>query len=338
MWAAGWARIGQREHGVVYRLAGGRWQSLYAGLEETINGNSLLVFSATNAWLAVNPGLAHFNGKSWTMVKQFPGDGSQILSGFAASGPRDIWAVGVDFNVQFGGPLVVHFDGTTWKSYGVPDAQGQLYDVALRRGGPVAVGEEVFTSGDTMINKPYVLELRNGTFVRSPPPRFRPAERRPHRCRDHARRPALDSGRPGLVGSGRTQQLTPYGTATSGRGAGVVRTGLSGTLAIVRMGCGCHTTAVPFRRSGSSARLIAAASANITRCLAKVSGTNGRAKIKCSRRTRRPSRTQWVQVVLRFSRFSSRSVLLLDSTSQTTGASKATDGDRQRPGPRVAAR
>jgi hypothetical protein len=46
--------------GAVCRYVDGRWDLIADGLEPTINGNVLLVLSATDAWLAADPGLTHF--------------------------------------------------------------------------------------------------------------------------------------------------------------------------------------------------------------------------------------------------------------------------------------
>ncbi|MEV0797888.1 hypothetical protein AB0I34_09370 [Kribbella sp. NPDC050281] len=90
VWAAGWANVDGQEHAVVYRYAGGSWQPLTAGLEGSINGNTLAVISAKDAWLGLNGGLAHFDGKRWTLVDDVPADGSQIPTGIAVAGPKNI--------------------------------------------------------------------------------------------------------------------------------------------------------------------------------------------------------------------------------------------------------
>lgn len=165
VWVAGWASVDGAERGVVYTYAHGSWRLLGDGLEQTINGNTLLVRSATEAWLGANPGLARFDGKRWTPVEEFPGDGSQILTGLAADGPTDIWAAGVAHTPDRERPLVVHYDGSRWRTIETPAEYAQLYAVALWNGQPVAVGERFFESGDLVINKPYVLARRGGRFV-----------------------------------------------------------------------------------------------------------------------------------------------------------------------------
>lgn len=128
VWAAGWARIGAAEHSVVYRYTGGTWQPLTTGLEQFINGNALAVVGKNEAWLGLNPGLAHFDGKRWTVVDSFPTNGSQIPTALAAASRNNIWLVGT----QHGGgpgretPLALHYDGVSWSRVAVPKTEGQL--------------------------------------------------------------------------------------------------------------------------------------------------------------------------------------------------------------------
>ena len=99
-WMSGWPDLGGSEHAVVYRYAGGKWQPLADGLEQSINANALTVISKNDAWLP-DPGLAHFDGKSWKVVDDLPTDGSQIPTALKAVGPKNIWLVGVQHT---GGP------------------------------------------------------------------------------------------------------------------------------------------------------------------------------------------------------------------------------------------
>ncbi|WP_329002855.1 hypothetical protein OHA18_06625 [Kribbella sp. NBC_00709] len=168
VWVAGWANVGGTERAVVYRYAGGKWQALYAGLETSINGNVLAVLSANNAWLGLNAGLAHFDGKRWTLVKDLPVDGSQIPTGIAAAGPKNIWLVGVRYASGIA-PLALHYNGTKWAQVPVPTGMAQLYDVVLRNNSPVAVGER-FEGADSEIAKPFVLQLSGSKFVTAPAP------------------------------------------------------------------------------------------------------------------------------------------------------------------------
>lgn len=169
VWATGWANVKGTERAVVYQYAAGRWQLLGDGLENSINGNVLTVLSPTDAWLGANPGLAHFDGKRWSFVKDLPTDGSQIPTGFATAGPKNIWLVGVE-HTQGDIPLALHYDGTSWKRVAVPAGSGQLYGVTLWKNRPVAVGERFQESGQTILAKPLVLQYNGTKFGKGPVP------------------------------------------------------------------------------------------------------------------------------------------------------------------------
>ena len=172
-WVAGWARADdESEPGVVYRYEDGSWVALTAGLEDSIRANTLTVLSKNDAWAALNAGMAHFDGDSWKLVPEVPTDGSQIATGMVAAGPNDIWAVGVHHTGGLDGerPLVLHFDGTSWKRTPAPDSWTQLSDVALHNGRPIAVGERLSEDGDIIRSKPAVLEYRRSEFVEAESP------------------------------------------------------------------------------------------------------------------------------------------------------------------------
>lgn len=171
VWAAGWASVDGAERAVVHRYAEGEWQLLGDGLEEAINGNALLIGSDGQAWLALNPGLARFEDSSWTMVEDFPADGSEILTGLAEDGSGGIWAVGVAHTGAGERPLAVGYDGESWQPVETPDEPGQLYDIAIAGSRPVAVGERfVEQPGGDLLFEPYLLEVRDGAFVPADPP------------------------------------------------------------------------------------------------------------------------------------------------------------------------
>lgn len=169
-WASGWADVGGREHAVVYRYAKGAWQPLTTGLEGSINGNTLTVLSATDAWLGLNGGMAHFDGKTWKLVDDVPADGSQIPTGLVAAGPKDIWASGVAHTSKGDRPLVLHYDGKAWTQVPTPQTFSQLYDITLYNNQPIAVGEKFTISGDIITEHPLVLTLQNGKFTETTSP------------------------------------------------------------------------------------------------------------------------------------------------------------------------
>ncbi|MEU4389471.1 hypothetical protein [Kribbella sp. NPDC023855] len=166
-WMTGWADVNGSEHAVVYRYAGRKWHPLTSGLEQSINGNALTVIAPNDAWLGLNAGMAHYDGKSWKLVDDVPSDGSHIPTALAAAGPKDIWAVGVHHRGGTTGelPMILHYNGTSWKRVPTPAGPAQLHDVALRNNRPIAVGERVETDGDIIKAKPLVLRLRGSSFV-----------------------------------------------------------------------------------------------------------------------------------------------------------------------------
>ena len=169
VWAAGWANVGGTERAAVYRYAGGRWKALNAGLADALNANTLVVVSANDAWVGLNGGsvLAHFTGTRWTAAKGVPLDG--VPSGFAATGPDDIWMAGIDHgaDVPIGASLLMHYDGSAWTRVAAPAGSTQLYDITIRNGRPIAVGES-FDAG--FHSRQLVLRYNGTRFVEVAPP------------------------------------------------------------------------------------------------------------------------------------------------------------------------
>lgn len=164
VWASGWANVAGREHAAVYRYAGNTWESLTAGLEGGINGNTLAVLSKDDAWLGMNSGLAHFDGSRWERISDLPANG--VPTGIVAASPNDIWLAGIDHNsgIPIGSSLLMHYNGSTWTRVAAPGGSTQLYDLALRGGRPVAVGEQFEDFGNGPA-KPLVLEYDGARFV-----------------------------------------------------------------------------------------------------------------------------------------------------------------------------
>lgn len=165
VWTGGWANVEGTEHAVVYRYVDGTWQPLTAGLEQSINANTLAVIAEDDAWVGLNAGLAHYDGTRWELVDDVPSDGSQIPTALAVAGPKDIWLVGVHHSGSGELPLALHYNGVSWTRVSVPGWSGQLYDVVLRGRRPLAVGERFVRMGDAVVAKPFVLEYHGSTFV-----------------------------------------------------------------------------------------------------------------------------------------------------------------------------
>ncbi len=87
----------------------------------------------------------HWDGSAWTVVP-LPDVGSGGLTGVAATGPDDVWAVGSAYDEPGspGWPLLMHWDGSAWSeaTASLP-AQGGLQAVTVIPGGGLwAVGTQ----------------------------------------------------------------------------------------------------------------------------------------------------------------------------------------------------
>ena len=148
IWVVGWAKVGGSEHAVVYRRTNGKWKLLDKGLESAMNVNCLQVFDDGTAWAGLNPGLAYFDGTSWTLSSDWPQDGSMIPSKFICSSAKDIYVAGVAYTGDLGMvPLISHYNGKTWRRLKTPKVQADLYDLAFYKDQVVAVGERYDDEG-----------------------------------------------------------------------------------------------------------------------------------------------------------------------------------------------
>ncbi|MFF0000514.1 hypothetical protein [Streptomyces avermitilis] len=79
----------------------------------------------------------HWDGSAWTQVKvpDVPG-ASTWLSGVAAFGPDDVWAIGGSTKNGIDQPLALHWDGTNWSRTATPKvADGRLRTIVRRTDG-----------------------------------------------------------------------------------------------------------------------------------------------------------------------------------------------------------
>lgn len=93
--------------------------------------------------------MLHWDGSSWEVVPTPRVDYQQEISGMAARGPNDIWAVG-GYGTNRHTSYVIHYDGTSWEYVDVPDASPYdwLTDVTLLDNG------EIWASTDDIIAGP----------------------------------------------------------------------------------------------------------------------------------------------------------------------------------------
>lgn len=95
-------------------------------------------------------------GAAWTMVQEkLPG---ALLSVWGTS-ERDVWSVGADAR-DGSGPLVLHYDGTTWNRVATGETSGDLWWVYGFSGGPLFMG-----GGGGVI-----LRYENGKFTKMKTP------------------------------------------------------------------------------------------------------------------------------------------------------------------------
>jgi hypothetical protein len=103
-------------------------------------GDSRIPYGATNR----SPLIENNAGSGWNVVPSPTQTTSSTLFGVAASGARDVWAVGQSFPAA----LIEHYDGTSWSVVSNPGSNASLNGVAAISptdawavgGGPVSAG------------------------------------------------------------------------------------------------------------------------------------------------------------------------------------------------------
>jgi hypothetical protein len=115
----------------------------------------------------------HWDGSSWSVVPgpALPTNESFFVSGFSATGPSDVWAVGFSDK----GTFTVHWDGAAWTVVPSPSpdrARSRLQGVvAISPTDAWAVGEDIGGQHD-----PYLVEHWNGASWSVVPTTHRPGE------------------------------------------------------------------------------------------------------------------------------------------------------------------
>ncbi|MFD4370611.1 hypothetical protein [Streptomyces sp. NPDC058486] len=92
---------------------------------------------------AIGDGVSVFDGTAWTKRSLPPALDGAMYDGIEMRSANDIWAVGHirDENL-WRRPVVVRYDGRTWRTVPTPAETGQLFDIAFDGfGRPVIVGE-----------------------------------------------------------------------------------------------------------------------------------------------------------------------------------------------------
>jgi hypothetical protein len=145
VWAVGhWVDDVNRSSTLIEHWDGATWQKVPSpNLGSPPNGQleSVVALSPSNAWAvgwySENAGtgpprqlILHWDGAQWASVAGPLAGESSYLLGVAATGPADMWAVGV-YNDSAGvHTLVEHWNGVGWTVVPSPDRSGALLGVA----------------------------------------------------------------------------------------------------------------------------------------------------------------------------------------------------------------
>jgi hypothetical protein len=161
IWATG-RKLARRTVTVIEHYSGHGWTRVASPSPVTdyIDFGAIKALSPRDVWAAgdyVNAKgvfrtlIEHYNGRSWTIVPSPDiGRGDNYLSGIAALGPRNVWAVG---RARVGSrfvPLAVHWNGHAWSARTLPAARSgdnMLNGVTSVAGSLWAVGSAVGARG-----------------------------------------------------------------------------------------------------------------------------------------------------------------------------------------------
>lgn len=140
VWAVGWfantQQAGAPHKMLIEHWNGVAWQGVgspnVGGAVNELAGVATL--AADNAWAVGNyvvpSGARHtlvvqWDGINWSLVPSPDGNApNSVLTGIAALGPTDIWAVGATSDANITHTLVEHWDGTRWAVIPSPDNAG----------------------------------------------------------------------------------------------------------------------------------------------------------------------------------------------------------------------
>lgn len=164
-WAVGYAQI---EVSRTWNEEKGGWsiESRHAGIARHHDGtgwrdvplpelggdywylNAVRAVSADDVWAAGYDGntgttlLMHYDGTSWSQVSASGvTDRPGLAQGLAVTPAGEVWLVGEDWSPADGTTraLVARYDGTRWRTVGVPDVHARPFGVTAVPGGGIAV-------------------------------------------------------------------------------------------------------------------------------------------------------------------------------------------------------
>ncbi|MGW1467632.1 hypothetical protein ACWCPT_25195 [Streptomyces sp. NPDC002308] len=111
---------------------------------------------------AVGDGISHFDGTSWTRQSMPPTLDGAMFDGIAIRTTNEIWAAGYTRDeTLWRRPVIVRYDGRSWRAVRTPAETAQLSDITFDGSGrPIAVGESL----DPAVSQ-------DGNYVLTPGPR-----------------------------------------------------------------------------------------------------------------------------------------------------------------------
>lgn len=180
IWAVGVVGVGPEYLTYVIHWNGSQWSQVtspnpYVGWDNSLN--SIVAISANNIYAVGSAGvnsapfIIHWDGSQWTQVTDTGTTNVGILYGITATGPNDIWAVGLDdFYPNPIHPLILHYDGAAWSRIPMESIRGLLYSVtAISPTDVWAVGDY---SPDGQRNNSLTLHWNGTSWTQVPSPNY----------------------------------------------------------------------------------------------------------------------------------------------------------------------
>jgi hypothetical protein len=186
VWLVGSVESAHNRNALTEHWDGTEWRRVQApALYPATELSAVLALGPNDVWAAgrwvtqdsVGVGLAkivtlilHWDGTAWSVVpspNSPAGTSSSMLTGLAASGPSDIWAIGQvdDWTTGIHAPLILHWDGARWSNIPTGDLGPgvKLYGVATARPGDAwVVGDGANGGGST----PLIAHWDGNTWTR----------------------------------------------------------------------------------------------------------------------------------------------------------------------------
>jgi len=134
IWAVGRQFVQGEAQTIVEHFDGAAWARVPSPSPEStyLDFGAIAVLAPDDVWAAgdfqdsnldFRTLIEHYDGTAWTIVPSpNVGSGDNHLSGLAALGPRNVWAVGRAFDGTRFRPIALHWNGTAWRARLLPVA------------------------------------------------------------------------------------------------------------------------------------------------------------------------------------------------------------------------